>query len=81
MERRGRLWRRTLGKNFQVVSQFMIKEGKETARHSQRSTLDLGRTDVRDFAKNGCDCMARGQLERIAKVSQLQFSWCKFKRS
>lgn len=76
MERRSRLWRRTLGKNFHVVSQSLIKEGKATARHSQRSTLDLGQTDVRAFAKNRCDCMARGQPERIGKLSKLQFSWC-----
>lgn len=71
-------------KNFgkKLSSSLTVHDkGREGDRHSQRSTLYLGRTDVRDFAKNGCDCMARGQLERIAKVSQLQFSWCKFKRS
>lgn len=48
---------------------------RQLAGHSQRSTPDLGQADVRAFTKNRWDFMARGWLERIGKVSKIQFWW------
>lgn len=73
------LWR-TSGKFFKSI--FTVHDnGEETAGPSQRSTLDLAQADVRAFTKNRCDFMARGWLERIGKVSKIQFWWYKYKRS
>ena len=65
-------------KNFgekivQVFSQLVHDNREETAGHSQRSTLETGHQSIRDFAKNRYNFMARGQLERIDKLSKTQF--------
>lgn len=48
-------------------------KAEETARHPQRSTLVLGQTDVRVFTKSRYNFMAKGRLERIGKLSEIQF--------